>query len=55
MRKVVASVRGTEFIQIIAAPAILNQDDCDEKDELILYFKPTWCNSSYLLKRPSAQ
>ena len=46
--KVVASVWGTEFIQFLAALAVLHrtilnnrlhQDDLKEKDELLLFFK----------------
>ena len=31
--KVVAAVRGTEFIQLLATRAISHQDDFEEKDE----------------------
>ena len=42
-----AAVWGTEFIQFLVALAILHQDNFEEYDEFILFFKSTWCNSSY--------
>ena len=39
MSNVVAAVWGTEFIQFLAARAVLHWDDFDNKDELILFFK----------------
>ena len=47
MAKVVAAVWGTKFIQFLAAPAILYEDEFEEQDELILFFISSWCNSSY--------
>ena len=42
----VSSVWGTECIQFLAVLAILYQDDFEELDEFILFFKSSWCNSS---------
>ena len=36
---VVAAVWGTEFIKFLAALAILHQDDFEEYDEFIRFFK----------------
>ena len=35
-------VWGTEFIQFLAAPAILQKDDFEEYDEIILFFKSSY-------------
>ena len=45
--KVFAAVLGTEFIQFLAVLSILHQEDFKENDEFILFFKSSWCNSSY--------
>ena len=45
--KVVASVWGKEFIQLLAALAVLQKDNFEEKDEFILFLKSSWRNSSY--------
>ena len=53
--KVVAAVWGTGFIQFIAVLAALHYDDFEEYDELILFFKSCWCNSSYSSNCPCAK
>ena len=52
MANVFATVWGTELIRILAALAILHQDE--ERDELILFFLSSWCNSSYSSYCPGA-
>ena len=52
--KVVAVVWWTELIQFLAALAILNQDNIEEQDEFILFFKSSLRNSSYSSNHPSA-
>ena len=58
--KVVSTVWGKEFIQFLAALAILHYTvQCrtifKNRMNWFFFFKSSWCNSSYSSKRPSAK
>ena len=53
--KVVAAVGGTEFIKFLAVLAILSKDDFEELYEFLVFFKSSWCNSSYSSDPTSAK
>ena len=53
--KVVDAGWGTEFIQFLAALAVLHWADFEKYDEFILFFKSSWCNSSFTSNPPSGQ
>ena len=46
---------GDKIIHFLAALAVMLSSDYEEQDELILFFKLFWCNSSYSSNRPSAK
>ena len=48
--KVVVSVWGEEFIQFLAATAILPRTILNNRMNSSFSFKPSWCNSSYYSK-----
>ena len=50
--KVVAFVRGEEFIQFFAALAILPRTILKNRMNSFFSFKSSWCNSSYDSNRP---
>ena len=50
-----AAVWGAEFINFLDALAILYMDEFEEQYEFILFFKSSWCNSSYSSNHPSAK
>ena len=63
--KVVAAVGGTEFIQFLAALAILHQEGFEQQEEfilflhiilvqVILFFISSWCKSSFSSYHPGA-
>ena len=43
---------GGRIFQFLAAPAILSQDDFGEKDDFIIFFKSSQCNSYFSSNRP---
>ena len=53
--KDVAAAWGTELIKFVTILAILHFGEFEEQDEFILFFKSSWCNSSYSSKHPSAK
>ena len=50
--KVVASVWGAEFIQFLAALAILPRTILKNRMNSFFSFKSSWCNSSFNSNRP---
>ena len=50
--KVVASVWGEEFIQFLAALAVLPRTILKNRMNSSFSFKSSWCNSSYNSNRP---
>ena len=45
---------GDRIYSITCRASYLRLDDFEEYDELILFFKSSWCNSPYSSKRPGA-
>ena len=52
--KVVAAVGGTEFIQFLAALAILHQEVLNNRRNSSFFFISSWCRSSFSSYHPGA-